>query len=307
MRLRVLVLAGALLVVPLLLAGRAHASNPQIAGLQVALRAYGLYLQPVDGIAGPATRDATRAFQRRHGLTPDGIAGPRTRAALGPLGHPLFGRRHLVRGDFGWDVSVLQFLLHMPAIDGYLGPTTERALRRWQRHARLVPDGIAGPATLTAFRRRTGVPLPLTPERKAIRRVVVPAENPATVRATLDHWAGPLRAGSEPRPCARLDGVGLQPEPDLVGRRLGGDADPADHVDLRRDEPDRPPGAAHRRGQRPRRHRAPPPPAEGLRRERDARARRLVPGRARGPHERPLPRDEELRRERARAQERRPL
>ena len=53
MRLRVLVLAGALLVVPLLLAGQAHASNPQIAGLQVALRAYGLYLQPVDGIAGP--------------------------------------------------------------------------------------------------------------------------------------------------------------------------------------------------------------------------------------------------------------
>jgi hypothetical protein len=190
MRLRVLVLAGALLVVSLLLAGQAHASNPQIAGLQVALRAYGLYLQPVDGIAGPATREATRAFQRRVGLTPDGIAGPRTRAALGPLGHPLFGRRHLVRGDFGWDVSVLQFLLHMPAIDGYLGPSTERALRRWQRHAQLVPDGIAGPATLTAFRTRTGVPLPLTSRRKAIRRVVVPAENPATVRATLDHWAG---------------------------------------------------------------------------------------------------------------------
>ena len=53
-----------------------------------------------------------------------------------------------------------------------------------------MPDGIAGPATLTAFRTRTGVPLPLTPKRKAIRRVVVPAENPATVRATLDHWAG---------------------------------------------------------------------------------------------------------------------
>ncbi len=190
MRLRVLVLAGALLVVPLLLAGRAQASNPQIAGLQVALRAYGLYLQPVDGIAGPATREATRAFQRKVGLPVDGIAGPRTRAALGPLGHPLFGSRHLVRGDFGWDVSVLQFLLHMPAIDGYLGPSTERALRRWQRHARLVPDGIAGPATLTAFRTRTGVPLPLPPRRKSIRRVIVPAENPATVRATLDHWAG---------------------------------------------------------------------------------------------------------------------
>jgi hypothetical protein len=186
MRLRLLVLAGALLVVPLLLAGRAQASNPQIAGLQVALRAYGLYLAPVDGVAGPATRAATERFQRKVGLPADGIAGPRTRAALGPLGHPLFGRRHLVRGDFGWDVSVLQFLLHMPAIDGYLGPTTERALRRWQRHAGLSPDGIAGPATLTAFKTKTGVPLPLQPKRT---RVVLSA-NPATVRATLDHWAG---------------------------------------------------------------------------------------------------------------------
>jgi peptidoglycan hydrolase-like protein with peptidoglycan-binding domain len=185
MRPRVLALAGALLVVPLLMAGQAHASNPQIAGLQVALRAYGLYLQPVDGIQGPATRAATQAFQRKVGLTPDGIAGPRTRAALGPLGHPLFGRRQLVRGDFGWDVSVLQFLLHMPAIDGYLGPTTERALRRWQRGAGLVPDGVAGPATLAAFRVKTGVPLPIAPRRR-----MVAAENPATVRAALDRWAG---------------------------------------------------------------------------------------------------------------------
>jgi len=184
MRLRVLALAGALLVAPLLLAGQAHASNPQIAGLQVALRAYGLYLAPVDGIAGPATVAATRAFQRRAGLEPDGLAGPRTRAALGPLGHPLFGRRRLVRGAFGWDVSVLQFLLRMPAIDGYLGPTTERALRRWQRRARLVPDGVAGPATLAAFRTRTGVPLPLE------RRRALVSSSPATVRATLDHWAG---------------------------------------------------------------------------------------------------------------------
>ena len=185
MRPRVLALAGALLVVPLLMAGQAHASNPQIAGLQVALRAYGLYLEPVDGIQGPATRAATQAFQRKVGLTPDGIAGPRTRAALGPLGHPLFGRRRLVRGDFGWDVSVLQFLLHMPAIDGYLGPTTERALERWQRRAGLVADGIVGPATLAAFRVKTGVPLPIRPRRR-----MVAAENPATVRATLDRWAG---------------------------------------------------------------------------------------------------------------------
>ncbi len=37
----------------------------------------------VDGIAGPRTRSAIRAFQQRRGLTVDGIVGPQTRAALG--------------------------------------------------------------------------------------------------------------------------------------------------------------------------------------------------------------------------------
>ncbi len=37
----------------------------------------------VDGIFGPATDRATRAFQQSAGLTVDGIVGPRTRAALG--------------------------------------------------------------------------------------------------------------------------------------------------------------------------------------------------------------------------------
>ncbi|MFD1576966.1 peptidoglycan-binding protein, partial [Ramlibacter ginsenosidimutans] len=36
----------------------------------------------VDGDAGPQTRNAVRAFQQQHGLTPDGVAGPRTLAAL---------------------------------------------------------------------------------------------------------------------------------------------------------------------------------------------------------------------------------
>jgi len=69
----------------LTLAAAARASNPQIAGLQVALRAYGLYSGRIDAIAGPQTVRATRAFQRRMGLTPDGRAGPATRRALGPL------------------------------------------------------------------------------------------------------------------------------------------------------------------------------------------------------------------------------
>ncbi|MGH2997505.1 MAG: peptidoglycan-binding domain-containing protein, partial [Gaiellaceae bacterium] len=86
-------------------------TNPQIAGLQVALRSHGLYAGPIDGISGPGTSRAVRTFQRRAGLQVDGIAGLRTRTALGRLGTPLLGRRVLARGKVGWDVSVLQFLL----------------------------------------------------------------------------------------------------------------------------------------------------------------------------------------------------
>src|SRR5207237_6825140 len=142
----------------LTLAAAARASNPQIAGLQVALRAYGLYSGRIDAIAGPQTVRATRAFQRRMGLTPDGRAGPATRRALGPLGRPLFGRRTLHAGMFGWDVSALQFLLArrgaLVPIDGYFEARTESALRRFQRGRHLAADGIAGRRTLAAFRGR---------------------------------------------------------------------------------------------------------------------------------------------------------
>jgi peptidoglycan hydrolase-like protein with peptidoglycan-binding domain len=37
----------------------------------------------VDGILGPKTTAAIKAFQSSHGITPDGIAGPITQAALG--------------------------------------------------------------------------------------------------------------------------------------------------------------------------------------------------------------------------------
>lgn len=148
--------AAAALAVLVLAAPARAASGPQLAGLQVALRAYGLYSGPIDGVAGPATAAAVKALQQRAGLPVDGVAGTRTRAALGLLGGPLFGSRELLRGRIGWDVSVLQFLLHRRGLyagplDGVFGARTERALRRFQRAAGLTVDGVAGKATAAAL------------------------------------------------------------------------------------------------------------------------------------------------------------
>jgi hypothetical protein len=172
----------------LTLAAAAHAANPQIAGLQVALRAYGLYHGPIDAIAGPQTVRATKAFQRRAGLPVDGRAGPRTRRALGPLGRPLFGRRTLRRRVFGWDVAVLQFMLAkrgaLIPIDGYFDGATERALRRYQRSRRLAVDGIAGRHTLMALSRGRAALAPPSRPVRAARAV------PRNVRGLLEYWAG---------------------------------------------------------------------------------------------------------------------
>src|SRR5918911_4015431 len=168
------------LLVPVLLVAAAPASaaaftNPQIPGLQVALRAHGYDTGPVDGIVGPRTAAAVRVFQRRHGIHADGLAGPQTRAKLGRLGRPLFGARTLSRGQIGWDVSVLQFLLTQRGfaprhLNGNFGRGTEQALRRFQRAYRLRVDGIAGPATQRALltghrrhRRAPAAPPPPTP------------------------------------------------------------------------------------------------------------------------------------------------
>lgn len=143
-------------VAALATAAPASAESPHIAGLQVALRAYGFYTGSVDGVRGPRSVAAIRAFQGSRGLPVDGIAGRMTRKALGRLGAPLFGRRPLARGRVGLDVSGLQFLLARNGVgtvaDGYYGDETEAAVRRFQSRAGLAVDGIAGPATLVALR-----------------------------------------------------------------------------------------------------------------------------------------------------------
>jgi soluble lytic murein transglycosylase-like protein len=136
--------------------GTAAAADPQVAGLQVALASHRFYAGAIDGIAGAATTSAVRSLQRRAGLPASGEAGPETRAALGPLGRPLFGTRPIRFGMVGLDVSVLQFLLavhglDVGTLDGRFGGRTLQALVAFQQRARLVPDGVAGPATRAAL------------------------------------------------------------------------------------------------------------------------------------------------------------
>jgi murein DD-endopeptidase MepM/ murein hydrolase activator NlpD len=141
-------------------------ARADVAALQVALRAAGAYAGTVDGVRGPETVAAVRRVQRRAGLAVDGIAGRRTRRALGRRGRHPFGSRAMVAGDVGWDVSALQFKLAVRGFpsggfDGVLGPRAVRALRRFQRWARLASDGVAGRATLRALR----APPPRSPVR----------------------------------------------------------------------------------------------------------------------------------------------
>jgi Transglycosylase SLT domain/Putative peptidoglycan binding domain len=163
------------------------AARPGIAGLQVALRAQGLYAGAIDAVYGAATARGLRRFQRRTGLAADGRVGPATRRALGQLGRHSFGSRTLRPGVSGWDVSVAQFLLaqegQLLPLDGHFGPLTEAALRRFQRIHELTADGIAGRRTLSA--------LTHVRARRFVR--VSSLDRSADVPSLIDYWAARYR------------------------------------------------------------------------------------------------------------------
>jgi LysM repeat protein len=175
MRIRLLLatLGVALVAAP---SGFAGASgNPQIAGLQVALRAQGLYHGAIDAVAGPNTVAAVRKFQRIHGLRVTGLVNAKMRRALGPLGRPLFGARTIHRGDYGWDVAVLQFLLVRRGIsapiNAYFDGPTLRGVRLLQQRLHLARDGVVGARTLHALARRGAVPLAQSRTKSVSRHV----------------------------------------------------------------------------------------------------------------------------------------
>ena len=123
--------------------------------LQRALKRAGYDAGTIDGIFGPRTEAAVRAFQRANGLTVDGIVGPRTWAALAP--YMEVEESWLRKGDRGPEVQMLQLALERTgfspgALDGIFGTRTDAAVRAFQRANGLQADGIVGPRTLAALK-----------------------------------------------------------------------------------------------------------------------------------------------------------
>jgi peptidoglycan hydrolase-like protein with peptidoglycan-binding domain len=124
--------------------------------LQYLLRARGHNLT-VDGIFGPKTDAAVRAFQQQKSLTVDGIVGPNTWSALiitvkqGSQGDAVKGVQEEFQfrnlsGDPGKGLQV----------DGIFGPKTDAAVRGFQKALHtdipsVAVDGVVGPVTWRAL------------------------------------------------------------------------------------------------------------------------------------------------------------
>jgi peptidoglycan hydrolase-like protein with peptidoglycan-binding domain len=126
-----------------------------------------------DGVLGPKTVQALKAFQSAHGLKADAVVGQATWAALSPrvpkqkpqkssAGHKVkaviatAGGSHT--GVRHGGIRALQQALGLSA-DGVFGPKTERALKRFQHQHGLTADGVAGPDTRHALGIGTGATL----------------------------------------------------------------------------------------------------------------------------------------------------
>jgi Putative peptidoglycan binding domain/Domain of unknown function (DUF1906) len=138
-----------------------------VTGLQRDLDRLG-YAVAIDGIFGPATEAAVKAFQARAGIAADGVVGPQTQAALtkalaappNPVtpAPPFPGRLLRLAQPMmhGADVATWQAQMlkrgwrAIGAADGYYGPHSRDVCVAFQTEKRLPVDGIVGPVTWAA-------------------------------------------------------------------------------------------------------------------------------------------------------------
>lgn len=200
---------------------RVGSTGPNVVVLQVSLNRIAQNYPAIpkipaaDGIFGPRTEAAVRAFQQIFGLSPDGIVGPATWyeivrlytavTALSELrsqGQQFYAINWsapsgLQVGDTGDKVRQLQYMLsvlsaYIPEIppvtvDGIFGQATRAAVLAAQRRFRLPETGVVGEATwdeiydqfsgIENTTLRSGETFPRTPEATAPVSNVRPVGN----------------------------------------------------------------------------------------------------------------------------------
>src|SRR5687768_18066229 len=106
----------------------------------------------VDGIFGPNTEAAVKAFQQSKGLAADGIVGPQTWPKLvvqvkqGSTGDAVRGVQEVMKFHDQSDGEGPP--IH---VDGIFGPITDNWVRGFQTAVDIDSDGIAGPITWRAM------------------------------------------------------------------------------------------------------------------------------------------------------------
>ncbi len=141
----------------------------EVKAMQKRLKELGYLTGSADGVFGPMTTEAVKAFQKRNGLTADGVVGPATLAKLNSSSAKAASSSAssgtssststadtdttLRSGSRGQAVKDLQKRLktlgyYSGSIDGVYGTGTIKAVRAFQERNRLTVDGVAGPSTL---------------------------------------------------------------------------------------------------------------------------------------------------------------
>ncbi len=119
--------------------------------LQQLLRARG-HTVTVDGIFGPNTESAVKAFQQSRGLSADGIVGPQTWGRLvvqvkkGSTGDAVRGVQEVMKFHDQSDGEGPPV-----QVDGIFGPRTDAWVRGFQKAVGTASDGIVGPITWRAL------------------------------------------------------------------------------------------------------------------------------------------------------------